>query len=86
MTSFNHKVEKISVIQINDDYLADLFGMCDGEELYLENDMEDYILEEIADGNIEGEETIQEIRELQAIIRAELETSIKVKVEYKELK
>jgi hypothetical protein len=86
MTSFNHKVEKISVIQVDDIYLAYLFGMCDGEELYLEDDMNDYIEEEIADGNIEGEETIQEIRELQAIIRAELETSIKVKVEFKELK
>ena len=86
MTSFNHKVEKISVIQIDDGYLADLFGMCDGEELYLEDDMEDYILEEIADGNIEGEETLKDIRDLQAIIREELKTSIKVKVEYKELK
>jgi len=82
---FNYKIEKISVIQVDDDYLADLFGMCDGDELYLEDDMNDYIEEEIADGNIEIEdaETMEEIRELQAIIRKELETSIRVKVEYK---
>lgn len=82
--ALNHKVEKISVIRINDDYLAYLFGMCDNEELFLEDDMNDYIEEEIADGNIEGKETIKEIRELQAIIREELKSSIKVKVEYSE--
>lgn len=79
--TFKHRIEKISVIQINDMYLANLFGMCDGEEIFLENDMNDYILEEVEDGNID-EEDLKDIEELQEIIRKELETSIKVKVEY----
>lgn len=78
--AFKHKIEKISVIKVNDMYLANLFGMCDGEEIFLENDMNDYILDEIEDGNID-EEDIKDIQELQEIIRKELETSIKVKVE-----
>lgn len=77
-----HRIEKISVIQINDMYLANLFGMCDGEEIFLENDMNDYILEEVEDGNID-EKDLKNIEELQEIIRKELETSIKVKVEYR---
>lgn len=79
--TFKHKIEKISVIQVNDMYLANLFGMCDGEEIFLENDMNDYILDEIEYGNID-EEDIKDINKLQEIIRKELETSIKVKVEY----
>lgn len=81
--TFKHKIEKISVIQVNDRYLANLFGMCDGEEIFLEDDMNDYILDEIEDGNIEGKKTIKDIEKLQEIIRKELETSIKVQVEYK---
>ena len=81
--TFRHKIEKISVIQINDDYLADLFGICDHEPLFLEDDMDDYIQEEIADGNID-ENDMDDILELQKIIREELKTSIKVKVEYNE--
>lgn len=80
--TFKHKIDKISVIEVNDMYLANLFGMCDGEEIFLEDDMNDYILDEIEDGNIEGKETIKDIEKLQEIIRKELETSIKVKVEY----
>lgn len=76
-----YNIEKISVIQINDEWLADLFGVCDSEEIFLEDDMEDYIQEEVADGNID-EDDLVDIRELQAIIREELKTSIKVKVEY----
>ena len=76
-----HQIKKISLIQIDDEYLADLFGMCDNEEILLENDMDDYIQEEIADGNID-EDDMDDIKELQAIIREELKTSIKVKVEY----
>lgn len=79
--TFKHKIEKISVIQVNDMYLANLFGMCIGEEIFLEDDMNDYILDEIEDGNID-EEDIKDINKLQEIIRKELETSIKVKVEY----
>lgn len=78
---FKHNVQKISVIQIDDMYLANLFGMCDGDEIFLKNDMNDYILEEIDDGNIDKED-IKSIEKLQEIIRKELETSIKVKVEY----
>lgn len=79
--TLKHKIQKISVIQINDEYLADLFGMCDGEEIYLEDDMNYYISEELADGNID-EEDMDDIHELQSIIREELKNSIKVKVEY----
>lgn len=79
-----YQIKTISVIQIDDEYLADLFGMCDGEELFLENDMNDYIQEEIADGNIDKYD--EDMRKLQEIIRNELKTSIKVKVEYSELK
>lgn len=79
--TLKHKVKKLSVIQVNDMYLANLFGMCDGEEVFLENDMNDYILEEVEEGNID-EEDLKDIEELQEIIRKELETSIKVKVEY----
>jgi hypothetical protein len=62
-------------------YLANLFGMCDGEEILLENDMNDYILEEIEEGNIDKED-INDIEELQEVIRKCLETSRQVKVEY----
>ena len=79
--TLKHKIQKISVIQINDEYLADLFGMCEGEEIYLEDDMNDYISEELADGNIDTED-MDDIHELQSIIREELKNSIKVKVEY----
>lgn len=79
--ALKYKIQKISVIQINDEYLADLFGMCEGEEIFLEDDMNDYILEELADGNIDVED-MDDIHELQSIIREELKNSIKVKVEY----
>ena len=81
--TFKHNVQKISVIQIDDTYLANLFGMCDGEEIFLENDMDDYIQEELVDGNID-ESDMDDILQLQSIIREELKTSIKVKVEYNE--
>lgn len=74
-----YETKKITVIQIDDEYLANLFGMCDGEEILLEDDMDDYIQEEIADGNIE--ENDKDILELQEIIRNELKTAYKVKVE-----
>ena len=45
--TFKISTETITVIKINDMYLANLFGMCDGEEIFLENDMNDYILEEV---------------------------------------
>ena len=57
--------------------------MCDGEEIFLENDMDDYIQEELVDGNID-ESDMDDILQLQSIIREELKTSIKVKVEYNE--
>ena len=79
--TLKYRIEKISVIQVNDIYLANLFGMCDGEEIFLENDMNDYILEEIDEGNIDKED-LESIEKLQEIIRKELETSIKVKAEY----
>lgn len=74
-----YKTKKITVIQIEDEYLADLFGTCDNEEILLEDDMDAYIQEEIADGNIAEDD--KDILELQAIIRKELETAYKVKVE-----
>lgn len=72
--------ETIRVIKIDDIVLANLFGMCDGEEIFLEGDMQDFINEEIADGNIDEDD--EDILELQSIIRKELETCSKVKIEY----
>ena len=62
--TLKYRIEKISVIQVNDIYLANLFGMCDGEEIFLENDMNDYILEEIDEGNIDKEDLESIVKKL----------------------
>ena len=82
--TFKISTETITVIKINDMYLVNLFGMCDGEEIFLENDMNDYILEEVENGNID-EEDIADIEKLQEVIRECLKTSRQVKVEYSKM-